>query len=99
MTYNDTRNWDQKELDRARKLAKDNVVSEGSTVPQAARLNQDIVADAQEPAEVLSGKRFTTEKEREIVESGVLENSEDPKLDAQAGKAQFEKDSKESENK
>lgn len=68
-TYNDDRNWDQQELDRARQLAKDNVVTEGSTVPNAARLNADRVPETEKPNPVLEGERFTTEKEREEVEA------------------------------
>lgn len=95
-TYNDTRNWDQDELDRARNLAKDNVVSEGSTVPQAEKLRADQQLDSEKPSPVLEGERPTTEDERKAVVDGTLVNSEDVEADENAGKALFEEDTKES---
>jgi len=93
-TYNDTRNWDQDELDRARELAKDNVVSEGASVPQAAKIRSEEVLDSETPSPVLEGERPTTEEEREAVANGVTVNSEDVEADQNAGKAEFEKNRK-----
>ena len=89
MTYTDDRNWDQKELDRARELAKDNVVSDGASVPSAARLKADQVPDNATPSPVLEGERITTEQERKAVEEngpGVSIPSEDNVTDDKSGK-------------
>lgn len=95
-TYNDTRNWDQEELDRARELARENVASDGASVPQASRLNNakaDREEGKAEPSPVLEGERPTTEEEREAVANGVTVNSEDVEADKEAGKANFEQNS------
>lgn len=93
-SYNDERNWDQEELDRAREVAKDNVVSEGGNVPQAAKIRSEEVLPSQEPSEVLQGERFSTEKERELVESGATTNDEDPEAARSAGAKNFERNRK-----
>lgn len=102
MVYTDDRNWDQNELDRARELAKENVVTEGSTVPQAARLNQNTGADAAKPSPVLEGERATTEAEREVVEAegpgANMTDGHDVAESADQGETatkQFEEDAKE----
>jgi len=92
-TYNDTRNWDQKELDRARELAKDNVVSDGASVPQAAKVLADQQLDTATPSPVLEGDRPTTEDERKAVVDGTLVNSEDVDADEKAGLANFQSNS------
>lgn len=92
-TYNDTRNWDQEELDRAREVARDNVVSDGATVPQAAKVRADQQLDSATPSPVLEGDRPTTEDERRAVAEGVTVNSEDVEADSKAGKALFEQNS------
>lgn len=98
-TYTDDRNWDQKELDRARELARDNVVSDGATVPSAQRLNHQEQPENATPSPVLEGERPTTEMEREAVEAvgpGVSvpsqsDTTQSDNGDNEAGKRNFEK--------
>lgn len=92
MVYTDDRNWDQEELDRARNLAKDNVVTEGSSVPNAAKLHQENTVDSEEPSPVLEGERPTTEQEREAVNG--TDNDEDS-----PAKKEFEQDAEEQDNR